>query len=441
MAPVSGDFVFNAMGGFHMKVLVVGRGPREHAIIWKAAASDRVTELFAAPGNPGIASHATCIRAGSPSELSAWAARTGIDLVIVGPEDQLASGVTDAMDRHDIPTLGPGTRAVLLESSKRWAKERCAAEGIPIPRYESFTDSRAAKSYCRSLGAPLVVKADGLAQGKGAVVCHTLTAADAAIEAMLDRGTFGVAGSTILVEEFLTGFECSYMFFTDGRSIATMPTTQDHKPVGTRDVGPNTGGMGAYTPVANVDAALEEAFHQRIGRPLLKALAAQSIDYRGVVCANLMVTADGPVVLEFNARFGDPEAEMVLPLLNTDLIDVAEAVAGGRLDQVKLAWSDQAALCVAMAAHGYPTAPRVGDVITGFDRVDAANGSLAFLGGTAWSGGQLVTAGGRVVIVTGIGASLADAAVAAYDRVDRIRFAGEHHRTDIGFRSLGGRFN
>jgi phosphoribosylamine--glycine ligase len=419
-----------------MKVLVIGGGAREHAIAWKAGASDRVTELFAAPGNPGIALHATQQRLDSPPALATWAARSGIDLAIVGPEDQLAAGVADALVGHGIAVLGPGAQAARLESSKSWAKELCEAAGIPIGRYDTFTDSAAARSYCRSIGAPLVVKADGLARGKGAVVCRTLPEADAAIEAMLVRGAFGAAGSTVLIEEFLTGFECSYMFFTDGRSLAPMPATQDHKPVGTGDIGPNTGGMGAYTPVATVDAALEKTFDDRIGRPLLASLAARGIDYRGVVCANLMVTADGPVVLEFNARFGDPEAEAVLPLLDTDLIDIAEAINGRRLDQLELTWSQRASLCVAVAAHGYPGEPRAGDPIIGLDRVDAPNGSFAFQAGTARDAGRLVTAGGRVVVVTGTGVTLKEAGAAAYERVEQIRFPGAHYRTDIGFRSL-----
>lgn len=420
-----------------MKVLVIGGGPREHAIVWKAAASDRVTELFSTPGNAGIASHATCLNRTGPAELSAWAAQTGIDLVIVGPEAQLAAGVTDRMAELGIPTLGPSAAATRLESSKSWAKEICATAGIPIPRYEVFTDSRAAKAFARSLGAPVVVKADGLAQGKGVIVCPTIDDADAAIETMLDRGAFGVAGSTILIEQFHTGFECSYMFFTDGRTLAATPTSQDHKPVGTGDVGANTGGMGAYTPVTGVDTVLEKTFHQLIGEPLLKALAGRSIEYRGVVCANLMVTQDGPIVLEFNARFGDPEAELILPLLDTDLIDVAEAIVEGRLSRLELAWSNRAALCVAMAAHGYPGNPRAGDIITGLDGVEDGDGSLAFLGGSARKDGRLLTTGsGRVVVVTGTGSSLDEAATAAYGRVGRIRFAGEHHRTDIGFRSL-----
>ena len=420
-----------------MKVLVTGGGAREHALIWKLSASSRVTALFGVPGNPGIASLAVCPGVEGVLETAEWASRTGIDLAIVGPEDHLAAGMTDALVKVGIPTLGPSASAARVESSKSWAKDICTAAGIPIPRYETFTDSRRAISYCRLLGVPLVVKVDGPARGKGAIVCRTLEDAEDAIVAVLDRRTFGVAGAKIVIEEFVCGFECSYMFFTDGQSLAAMPTTQDHKPVGTGDDGPNTGGMGAYTPVMSVDAALEDAFHERIGYPLIQALSARGIDYRGVVCANLMVTPSGPVVLEFNARFGDPEAEVVLPLLATDLIDIAEAVVDQRLNQIGLIWSGQASLSVAMAAHGYPSEPRVGDPITGLGRVEAPNGSLAFHAGTAQDGPQLTTAGGRVVIVTATAASLKEAADTAYRRVEEIRFPGEHHRTDIGFRSLG----
>lgn len=419
-----------------MKVLVIGGGGREHSIVWKAARSSRVSALFAAPGNPGIASYATCVPLESPPAMAAWAIREGIDLAIVGPEDQIAAGMADALVARGIPAFGPGAEAGQLESSKSWAKDLCKAAGIAVPRYETFTNSRSAKSYCRSVGAPVVVKADGLARGKGAIVCGDLAEADAAIEAMLDQRIFGAAGSTIVIEDCLTGFECSYMFFTDGQSIAAMPTTQDHKPVGTGDLGPNTGGMGAYTPVPMVGPELEQVFHQQIGLPLLESLAVRGVDFRGVVCTNLMVTAEGPVVLEFNARFGDPEAEVVLPLLDSDLIDVAEAVIERRLNRTELMWSTQAALCVAMAAHGYPTEPRGGDVITGLDGVEDPNGSFAFHAGTAFRGGELTTAGGRVIVVTGTGTDLREAAKAAYGRVDQIHFPGEHHRTDIGFRSF-----
>ncbi|GEL98362.1 phosphoribosylamine--glycine ligase [Cellulomonas terrae] len=419
-----------------MKVLVVGSGAREHAIVWALSRSTRVSRLFAAPGNPGMTQHATCIGVTAPGETATWAARTGIDLVIVGPEDALASGVAEHLRQAGIPTVGPGTAGARLESSKSWAKSVCRDAGIPVGDYETFTDSTLAKSYCRALGAPVVVKADGLAQGKGAVVCRTLDEADRTIEAMLDHRELGESGATVVVEQFLDGYECSYMFFTDGSDLAVMPTTQDHKPVRDGDTGPHTGGMGAYTPVRAVGPDLESELDRLIGTRLISALAARDIDYRGVVCANLMITADGPSVLEFNARFGDPEAEVVLPLLEADLVDVAEAIHQRRLGALPVVWSDRAALSVAMAAEGYPGRTRTGDTIHGYDGVEADGGSFAFLGRTARAGDDLVTAGGRVVVVTGTGTSFEEAATAAYDRVATIRFDGEHHRTDIGRRSV-----
>ncbi|GEL98358.1 phosphoribosylamine--glycine ligase [Cellulomonas terrae] len=414
--------------------MVVGSGGREHAIVHHLLTNDPSVEVIAAPGNPGIAGlcRTVDVAVTDVEGLTRLATDEQVDCAIVGPEVALDAGVADALRTRAVPVLGAGRDASRLETSKSWAKDLMIEAGIPTATAVRFQDSAAALAHIATHALPLVVKADGLAQGKGAVVCRTRAEAEQAVTAMLDTGVFGTSGSTVLVEQFLVGEEFSLMVFTDGDAFVPMPISQDHKPVGAGDSGPNTGGMGAYAPVPSLHGA-EHLSIERIFVPLLAALRARGIDYRGVITANLIWTADGPHVIEFNARFGDPEAEVTLPLLETDLVTITRAVDGRSLHQLDVRWRDGSALCVVMAASGYPGAPRAGDAITLPTHPDAH--SIVFHAGTSVRDGQLVTSGGRVLIVTGVGGSFAEARERAYATVDAIRFDGEHHRADIGWRS------
>jgi phosphoribosylamine--glycine ligase len=324
-----------------------------------------------------------------------------------------------------------------LESSKSWAKELMLTCGIPTPEGVPFSDLNLALIYARKIGEPLVVKANGLAQGKGVQICRTRAETEEFLHALLRRRALGESGSTVVIEEFVDGWEFSLMFFTDGKSYRLMPFSQDHKPVFDGDCGPNTGGMGAYTHVGTISQQIAESCRHRVIEPLLIGLQKLGIDFRGVVCANLIVGPVGINFLEFNARFGDPEAPLILPLLESDIIDIAEATIDGRLDGQTIVWDDRAALCVSMAAAGYPGVPQMGNVISGLDT--EIDGSFVFHAATKRTDDGVVTAGGRVLTVTGVGGTLLEARRNAYDRVELIHFDGVHFRTDIGWRTLGAR--
>ncbi|MBX5436378.1 MAG: phosphoribosylamine--glycine ligase [Alicyclobacillaceae bacterium] len=437
----------NVTGGWNIparpKVLVVGGGAREHALVWKLAQSPRRPVLYAAPGNPGMRAWAQTVEigAGDVEALIRFAAREHIDLVVAGPELPLSLGLADMCSDAGIRVFGPTRAAAQVETSKAFAKDVMCRAGVPTARYEVFTDAEAAKRHVRACGAPIVVKADGLAAGKGVTVAKTVAEACAAIDDALVGGRFGEAGRRVVVESYLRGTEVSLMCFVDGETVLPMISARDHKRVFDGDEGPNTGGMGAFAPVpAFAAAGMEAVVVERIVRPTLRELAARGIRYQGVLYAGLMMTDDGPYVVEFNARFGDPEAEVVLPLLDGDLLEVLWATAEGRLADVAVAWRNAAAVCVVLAAPGYPEAPRVGSAITMpaslADLAAAEDGPasqvVVFHAGTREVAGQLVTAGGRVLTVTGIGRSLEAARSIAYGAAESIYFEGKHFRRDIG---------
>ncbi len=421
-----------------MRILLVGGGGREHALAWKLAASPLVDVLFAAPGNPGIARHARCvpIAADRIEELAAFAERERIDLTVVGPEAPLVAGLADRLAERGLAVLGPGRGAAAIEGSKAFAKAFMARHGVPTARFEAFDDPAEARRFCRRLGAPLVVKADGLAAGKGAIVCPTLEEADQAVAALMERRVFGEAGAVVVVEEFLRGEEVSFFGLANGRQVVALGAAQDHKTVFDDDRGPNTGGMGAYSPVPRVDAAMEARIMREIIQPTIAALAAEGRPYRGVLFAGLMLTASGPRVIEFNCRFGDPECQALVPRLRGDLVPLLAAAARGEALPPAVEWSGDAAVCVTLASGGYPGSYRTGLPIEGVEAAESVPGVRVFHAGTAEREGRLVTAGGRVLGVTATAPSLREAVARAYEAVGRIRFEGMHHRKDIGLKGL-----
>ncbi len=421
-----------------MRVLVIGSGGREHALVWGLARSPEVSTLFAAPGNPGMARHAKCVpvTADALDELVALAERERIDLTVVGPELPLSLGIVDRFEAMGLAIFGPTRNAAALEGSKVFAKGLMAKHGIPTARFRTFRDAAAARAWARELGAPLVVKADGLAAGKGAMVCRTLEDADRAIAFCLEERAFGRSGEQIVIEEFLVGEEASFFALTDGKTALPLGTAHDHKTVFDDDRGPNTGGMGAYSPAPIVDEALSAQVMRAIILPTVRAMATEGRPYRGVVYAGLMLTREGPKVLEFNCRFGDPEHQVIMTRLGQDPLPLFGAVARGEGLPAAVNWRSEAAVCVVLASGGYPGEYQTGKPISGIEDAENLPDVTVFHAGTALRDGQLVTAGGRVLGVTALGADIPAAIERAYEAAGRIRFEGMHFRKDIGRKAL-----
>lgn len=422
-----------------MTILVVGAGGREHALVHALAQSDRQPRLLCAPGNAGTAEHAETVpvAADDVDGLVALARDRAVDLVVVGPEVPLVAGLADRLDAAGVPVVGPSRAAAQLEGSKAFAKDVMARCGVPTAASRTFGLGalEEARAYVEAHPLPVVLKADGLAAGKGVVVAETRQAARDALADMLEEGAFGAAGSTVLVEAFLDGEEASVFVVTDGTDYVLLPAAQDHKRIGEGDTGPNTGGMGAYAPAPVVTPAVRARVEAEIIRPVLDEMRAAGAPYRGVLYVGLMITASGPEVIEFNCRLGDPEAQVVLPLLETDLVDVLEAAAHKRLGDIEIEVSNESAACVVLASEGYPRAYPRGRSITGLD--EASRHALVFHAGTArTAAGDLVTDGGRVLGVTGRGDTLADALDAAYRAADAVAFEGKTYRRDIGQKGL-----
>jgi phosphoribosylamine--glycine ligase len=423
-----------------VKVLVVGGGGREHAMIWKLAQSPRKPALYCAPGNAGIESLATCvpIKPEDVAGLKAFAINEKIDVTIVGPEAPLALGIADEFRKAKLKIFGPTRNAARLESSKIFSKDVMAQAGIRTARARSFEKTSEALAYVDTHELPVVVKADGLAQGKGVIIATTHEQARQAIMDSMERAVFGQAGKQVLIEQFLDGEELTIMAFTDGKTVVPMLPAQDHKRVGDGDTGLNTGGMGAYCPAPLGTPALCGQVLHEILQPMVDTMVRLGSPFQGVLYAGLMIVRGLPYVLEFNARMGDPETQVVLPLLKTDLLDVVEAVVEHRLDQLTVEWHDETAVCVVMVSGGYPGAYRTGVPIRGLP-ADTSGSGIVFHAGTARKDGEIVTAGGRVLGVLGRGRTLADAQREAYRVVRTISFDGCHFRTDIAHRALGPR--
>ncbi len=414
-----------------MKVLVVGSGGREHAICWKLKQSPKVTQLFCAPGNGGIAQVAQCvdIKATDVEAMVAWAKDNAMDLVVVAPDDPLALGMVDALEAAGIPAFGPRKNAAVIEASKAFSKELMKKYRIPTARYETFTDLAAAEDYIRAQGAPIVVKADGLALGKGVVVAQTVEEALEAVRAMMVDKRFGESGSKVVIEECMTGPEVTVLAFCDGTTIVPMTSSQDHKRAFDGNRGPNTGGMGAISPSPYYTPELAQRCMEEIFLPTVRAMAAEGRPFQGVLYFGLMLTPDGPKVVEYNARFGDPECQAVLSLLDSDLLDIFLACREGRLDAADIRWKPGAACCLVLASGGYPGSYGKGYPITGLDQVENAT---VFHADTAQKDGQIVTNGGRVLGVTAVAPTLEEAIDAAYAAANPIHFQDMTFRHDIG---------
>ncbi|WP_308616013.1 phosphoribosylamine--glycine ligase [uncultured Enorma sp.] len=421
-------------------ILLLGSGGREHALAAKLAASPLCGTLYIAPGNGGTVQvgENVALAEGDPEAVADFARETGVGLVVIGPEAPLVAGVADAVRAAGISCFGPGAEGAQMEGSKKFSKELMARAGIPTAAYGSFTDEASALAYVREQGAPIVVKADGLAAGKGVIVAATLEEAEDAVRECF-QGAFGAAGSTVVVEECLTGPECSLLAFTDGKTVLPMATAQDHKRALEGDKGPNTGGMGVYSPVPIVTED-ELSAMKKVMLNTVAELAAEGIDYRGCLYGGFMLTNDGPKVLEFNARFGDPETQVILPRLKNDLVEVMLACAERRLDEVELAWRDEWAVAVVLTSAGYPGSYEKGKVIRGIEDAEAMEDVTVYHAGTAVrEDGELVTSGGRVLAVTALGDTFEAARDLAYEACEKIDFEGKTLRRDIGLRALRGR--
>jgi phosphoribosylamine--glycine ligase len=422
-----------------MRILVVGSGGREHALCWKIAASPLCDKLYCAPGNAGIAGDAECVMVGAEDvdAIAAFAQREKIDFVVVGPEAPLVKGLVDRLEAAGIAAFGPSAQAAALEGSKGFMKDIAARYGIPTARYARFTDPSKAKDFARQFTPPIVIKADGLAAGKGVVICATLAEAEAEIDAMLKGAKFGKASAEIVVEEFLDGEELSFFALVDGAHALPLVSAQDHKRVGDGDTGPNTGGMGAYSPAPVATKDVEAAIMERIIRPTVAGMAAEGRPFKGVLFAGIMVTKDGPKLIEFNVRFGDPECQAIVLRMKSDLLPALMASRDGTLASFDLRWSNDTALAVVMAAKGYPDKPETGTVIRKLDAAGKIDGVTVFHAGTKRNGaGDILASGGRVLGVTALGASVEQARDRAYRAVDAIDWPGGFCRRDIGWRAL-----
>ena len=419
-------------------VLIVGGGGREHALAWKIAQSPGIAKIFCAPGNAGMAEIAECV-AIAPADIAAlksFALKNSVDLTVIGPELPLTLGIVDVFEQAGLRIFGPSQKAALLEGSKYFAKEIMQKHGIPTADFKSFSDAEAAKTYVQRKNAPVVIKADGLAAGKGVFPALTVSESLAAIDRIMNQREFGEAGARIVVEEFLMGEEASFICFTDGKTIIPMPSSQDHKRVFDGDKGPNTGGMGAYSPAPVITAAIEEKIMCEIMRPIIKALHASGIRYKGVIYAGLMIEDGTPRVLEFNVRFGDPETQPLLVRLKTNLVDIMQAVIDERLSEIAVTWDPRPAVCVVMASGGYPDTYEKGHPIVGLQEAARIPDTVVFHAGTALRNGQVVNDGGRVLGVTAWGNSIIDAVKSAYQAADKIHWQGVQFRRDIAGRAF-----
>lgn len=422
-----------------MKVLVVGGGGREHALVWKVSRSPRVSKIYAAPGNAGIAGLAECVpvKAEDIAGLLSFAEERGIGLTIVGPETPLSRGIVDAFRSAGLRIFGPAKNAAEIEANKAFTKDLMRKYDIPSAEYGTFTDPAQAKEYIKKMGAPIVVKAAGLAAGKGVIVAETVQQALDAADLIMGKKAFGDAGDVVVVEEFLKGEEASFMAFTDGKTVVPMVSSQDHKRVFDADRGPNTGGMGAYSPAPVVTADIERQVMEKIMLPTVRAMEKEGRTFQGILYAGLMIHDGVARVLEFNARFGDPETQPVLARLDSDLIDIVEAIIDGSLANTKIVWKPQSSVCVVLASGGYPGSYEKGREIRGLDRAARRPGVVVFHAGTALRNGAVVTDGGRVLGVTGLGDSVSGAIKTTYAAVGDISFEGMHYRKDIGARAAG----
>lgn len=423
-----------------MKVLIVGGGGREHTLTWKISQSPLVDKLFCAPGNAGIAQIAQCEPNLQPEDIEGllgFAKALGIDLTVVGPEDPLAAGIVDRFEAEGLLCFGPSQDASIIETKKAWTREFMRSCGIPGPAwFRLFTSSAIAKDFIRSHGAPIVVKASGLAKGKGVTVANTVEEACAAVDDAMVKRVFGDAGEVVVIEECLVGEEASVIVLTDGKTIWPLAASQDHKPVFDGDRGPNTGGMGAYAPAPVITPKMMSRIEREILYPTIQAMDRRASPYKGALYVGLMITDDGPKVLEFNCRFGDPENQVQLPLLKTDLVELMLATCEGRLHECMVEMSDQSAVCVVLASGGYPGPYEKGKVITGLEDAERMKDVVVFHAGTARRGDDIVTSGGRVLGVTALGDDIASAIDRAYEATAMIHFEGMQYRRDIGHRAL-----
>ena len=421
-----------------MKILVIGGGGREHALVWKIAQSPSVRKIFCAPGNAGIAQLAECLPFSSEDvgSLAVWADQEKIDLTVVGPEAPLTLGIVDAFEARGLRVFGPSRSAAEIEGSKVFAKELMAKYAIPSAEFKAFSEPAEAVRYLKGKNPPFVVKADGLAAGKGVILCPTLDEALAAVDLIMMKKAFGAAGERVIVEELLKGEEASFLAFTDGKTVVPLPPSQDHKAIFDGDQGPNTGGMGAYSPAPVVTEKVHRQVMEEIMIPTVRGMEREGKTYRGVLYAGLMIRDEKAKVLEFNARFGDPETQPLLMRMKSDLVPVLEGTATGQLSNLKVEWEDRSTVCVVMASGGYPGAYEKGKVISGLEKAAQVPETYVFHAGTALKDGKVVTSGGRVLGVTALGRGIQEAINRAYEAAKKISWEGAYFRKDIGQKAL-----